>query len=79
MRKLSRRGFVAGAASSTGLVGKTLRLGADAARRHPYIDIHVHVGRYYWGRELTLPGVLKLMDKHGVERACVLPLVSPGI
>jgi predicted TIM-barrel fold metal-dependent hydrolase len=78
MRPLDRRGFVASTLSSTGLLASSAgaRM-AGAARKYPYIDIHVHVGRYYWGRELTARGLLKLMDKHGVERACVLPLVSP--
>lgn len=48
-----------------------------AARKIKYIDIHTHVGRYYWGKELTLEGLIKLMDKNGIERACVLPLISP--
>src|SRR5687767_14245628 len=49
----------------------------QTARKIKYIDIHTHVGRYYWGKELTLEGLIKLMDKNGIERACVLPLISP--
>jgi predicted TIM-barrel fold metal-dependent hydrolase len=64
-------------ASAGLLAGGMCAAAAVKPRRYPYIDIHVHVGRYYWGRELTVGGLLKLMDKHGVERACVLPLVSP--
>ncbi len=50
---------------------------AASARKFKYIDIHTHVGRYYWGKDLTAEGLLKLMDKHGIERACILPLISP--
>jgi predicted TIM-barrel fold metal-dependent hydrolase len=46
-------------------------------RKIKYIDIHTHVGRYYWGKELTVEGLIKLMDENGIERACVLPLISP--
>jgi predicted TIM-barrel fold metal-dependent hydrolase len=48
-----------------------------AKRKVKYIDIHTHVGRYYWGKELTVEGLIKLMDQNGIERACVLPLISP--
>ncbi|MFI5456988.1 MAG: amidohydrolase family protein [Isosphaerales bacterium] len=78
MRPINRRRFVSSTLSSTSLLAPSLRArSAVASRKHPYIDIHVHVGRYYWGRELTVGGLVKLMDKHGIERACVLPLVSP--
>jgi putative heme-binding domain-containing protein len=48
-----------------------------AKRKVKYIDIHTHVGRYYLGKELTVEGLIKLMDQNGIERACVLPLISP--
>jgi predicted TIM-barrel fold metal-dependent hydrolase len=50
---------------------------AKASPRYKYIDIHVHLGTFYWGRELTVAGLLKLMDRHAIEKAVVLPLVSP--
>jgi predicted TIM-barrel fold metal-dependent hydrolase len=46
-------------------------------RKFKYIDIHTHVGTYYWGRELTAEGLIKFMDDHGIEKAVILPLVSP--
>ncbi len=77
----TRRGFLtAGLTSAVGLAFDRTGRGRSTAaspRKHRYIDIHTHVGRYYWGKELTLAGLLKLMDRHEVERACVLPLVSP--
>jgi predicted TIM-barrel fold metal-dependent hydrolase len=71
-RSLSRRAFV------TSLLAAGLVRGADRpARKYKYIDIHTHLGTFYWGKELTVTGLLKLMDKHAIERAVVLPLVSP--
>lgn len=42
-----------------------------------YIDIHTHLGAFYPGKELTAELLVKFMDDHAVERACVLPLISP--
>ncbi len=42
-----------------------------------YIDIHTHLGAFYPGKELTAELLVKFMDEHEVEKACVLPLVSP--
>ena len=47
------------------------------AREYKYIDIHTHVGTFYWGKPLTADGLVKLMDKHSIGKAVVLPLVSP--
>jgi predicted TIM-barrel fold metal-dependent hydrolase len=46
-------------------------------RKYRYIDIHTHLGTFYPGHELTALGLLKLMDRHDIEKAVVLPLVSP--
>jgi predicted TIM-barrel fold metal-dependent hydrolase len=46
-------------------------------RKFKYIDIHTHVGTYYLGRELTAEGLIKFMDEHGIDKAVILPLVSP--
>jgi predicted TIM-barrel fold metal-dependent hydrolase len=45
--------------------------------KYRYIDIHTHVGTFYAGRELTADGLIKLMDRHAIEKAVILPLVSP--
>lgn len=50
---------------------------AALRRKYKYIDIHTHLGTFYWDKELTVDGLLRLMDKNSVERAVVLPLVSP--
>jgi predicted TIM-barrel fold metal-dependent hydrolase len=72
---LSRRAFgsslLAAGLASAGLARTEPKPGCR------YIDIHTHVGTFYWGKELTVLGLLKLMDRHGIERAVVLPLVSP--
>jgi predicted TIM-barrel fold metal-dependent hydrolase len=65
----TRRQFLAAAG--------TLAVGASPKPKYRYIDIHTHVGTFYFGRELTADGLVKLMDKHAIEKAVVLPLVSP--
>ena len=39
--------------------------------------MHTHVGTFYYGKELTADELVRMMDRHGIEKACVLPLVSP--
>ena len=46
-------------------------------RKIKYIDIHTHLGAFYPGKELTVERLVEFMDEHGVEKSCVLPLVSP--
>jgi len=43
------------------------------------IDIHLHIGRLYLSEKgpLTARHLLKLMDKHGIEQACLLPMENP--
>lgn len=74
MKPFSRRGFLATASAAALSLGSGR---AESRRKHKYIDIHTHLGTFYPGRELTAEGLLKLMDKHDIERAVVLPLVSP--
>src|SRR5438874_8685063 len=71
---LSRRAFVSSAvAAATGFA----RAQEKPSPRYRYIDIHTHLGTFYWGKELTVDGLLKLMDRDSIEKAVVLPLVSP--
>jgi predicted TIM-barrel fold metal-dependent hydrolase len=67
----TRRAFVASLAAGVASAAD------KPARKYRYIDIHTHLGTFYYGRELTAAGLLKLMDRHGIEKAVVLPLVSP--
>ena len=43
-----------------------------------FIDVHTHLGQC-WNhtRPLTVDGLLKWMDEHNIERAVVMPVVSP--
>src|SRR5579872_4372884 len=50
---------------------------SQAARKYKYIDMHTHVGTFYYGKPLLADELVRMMDKHGIEKACVLPLVSP--
>jgi len=73
----TRRSFLA---SNAIIAASTLtRSGLRSAERRPipFIDMHTHLGAFYHDRELTPELLVKFMDMHGVEKACVLPLVSP--
>ena len=75
-RTLSRRAFCAASASAA-LVACNAA-GAQESPTVKFTDVHTHLGQI-WNttRELTAEGLLKWMDEHGVERAVVLPAVSP--
>jgi hypothetical protein len=85
--ELSRRGFLAAAAASAQAAGAAAASAANEPRpvardaqargRPGKIDIHTHVGTFYFGRELTAAALVKMMDRHGIDQCCVLPLVSP--
>lgn len=77
---LSRRQFHQAAliAAAGSLAGAAAALAQpQALPRNKYIDMHTHVGTFYYGKELTADELVRMMDRHGVEKACVLPLVSP--
>jgi predicted TIM-barrel fold metal-dependent hydrolase len=77
---MTRRRFVSGvaAASAAGWALGRAEAGPQKPRRkYRFIDIHTHLGTFHWGRELTVDGLLRLMDQHEIEKAVVLPLVSP--
>jgi predicted TIM-barrel fold metal-dependent hydrolase len=63
----TRRQFLAAAAG----------LAAGPRPKYRYIDIHTHIGTFHPGRELTADGLVRLMDRDGIDKAVVLPLVSP--
>lgn len=50
---------------------------AHSAVRHRFIDIHTHIGAFRHGQMLSVRALLRWMDAHEIERACVQPLVSP--
>jgi len=71
---MSRRTFCAAAAVALMARGAS---GAPAPSG-PYIDMHTHLGQC-WNhtRELTASDLLKWMDENNVEKAVVMPVVSP--
>jgi hypothetical protein len=75
---MSRRAFVArgAAALACAQLGHTLCAAPRPKRR--FIDMHTHLGQC-WNhtRELTAADLLKWMDEHDIERAIVMPVVSP--
>ena len=79
-RPFSRRSFVSSALSagtaSLGLCTPSHSFETNR-RKIKYIDIHTHLGTFYHGRELTPDELVRFMDARDVERAVILPLVSP--
>jgi uncharacterized protein len=75
----TRRDFVVSSVAAVTLTGLPPSVVATDAPspKIKYIDIHTHLGAFHHGRELTAELLVKFMDEHGVERACVLPLISP--
>jgi predicted TIM-barrel fold metal-dependent hydrolase len=74
--EMTRRTFVrAGAAT---MVASAVAGTVRAAPSPKFIDVHTHLGQC-WNhtRPLSADGLLKWMDEHGVERAVVMPVVSP--
>jgi hypothetical protein len=75
---LSRREFTTACVAGAGLTAAMPASGTPRAdRKIKYIDMHTHLGTFYWGKPLLADELVRLMDRHDVERAVVLPLVSP--
>ena len=75
-----RRQFLSAALASSAaclISGRNSPAADKPARKIKYIDIHTHLGAFYFGQELTAELLVRFMDEHDVEKACVLPLVSP--
>jgi hypothetical protein len=50
----------------------------SAGETPKFIDMHTHIGTYTNGnKELTAAALVRWMDQHQIEKAVVLPLVSP--
>ncbi|MGE0608393.1 MAG: amidohydrolase family protein [Pirellulales bacterium] len=73
----TRRRFLASSLAATAALGLPALAAARTERKIKYIDIHTHLGAFYVGQELTAAMLVQFMDEHDVERACVLPLISP--
>ncbi len=51
---------------------------SQAAAKVRYVDVHTHIGTYTNNNKaLSVPELLSWMDEHNIEKAFVLPLVSP--
>jgi len=81
--KLTRRTFlpraVATAVSCT-VLGSQAKAGEKPSGRRGYFDIHVHLAQPWYGKKhgpLSAKHLLHWMDANHIERAAVLPLVSP--
>jgi predicted TIM-barrel fold metal-dependent hydrolase len=83
---ISRRNFARGLSAATATVLMSTR--NVLAGEHPppirparrLIDFHVHLAQGWFGEDrgpLTVRTLLRWMDQHEIERAVVLPLVSP--
>lgn len=59
------------------LVAAAAAVAAAPKPRYKYIDIHTHIGTFYFGKPLGADDLVKMMDQHAIEKAVVLPLVSP--
>src|SRR5262245_58870654 len=73
---ISRRRLLASSMIASS-VNPTKSRGRSRSQAGKYIDIHTHLGTFYWGKPLRADELVRMMDRHGVELACVLPLVSP--
>ena len=74
---VSRRAFCA-ASAAVALSGAFRARGSQDKPAVRFIDVHTHLGQC-WNhtRPLTVDGLLKWMDEHNIERAVVMPVVSP--
>lgn len=80
----TRRQFAARCAAAAAFAAKGPLLAAEppgaADGVQSYVDFHVHLAQAWYGKEhgpLTVGQLLRWMDRHRVEHAVVLPLVSP--
>lgn len=75
-KHLTRRRFLATALAATSSLGLPLLAVDKPARKIKYIDFHSHLGAFYLGQELTAELLVRFMDQHNLENACVLPLIG---
>ena len=76
---MNRRQMIAASAATiaANVLGRR-KLAADDKPAARFIDMHTHLGTYTNGnKELTAKALVEWMDEHGIEKAVVLPLVSP--
>jgi len=77
-RSLSRRAFVGQSLAASIALAVPACAGESTGRG--YFDIHVHLAQPWYGEKrgpISTTQLLRWMDGHGIDRAVVLPLVSP--
>ena len=78
--KPTRRQFLAGTLASGIAAAATQTFADKPAEGRGYFDIHVHLAQPWYGEKhgpVTAKHLLHWMDANRIERAAVLPLVSP--
>ena len=76
---ISRRAFcAASAAAAVAMAAPSRAHGAQGKPAVRFIDVHTHLGQC-WNhtRPLSADTLLNWMDEHSIERAVVMPVVSP--
>lgn len=76
--KLCRRKFIASSLAAG--VGLARPARASGSAGSGLIDVHVHLAQQWYGEKygpLTATQILHWMDAHSIDKAAVLPLVSP--
>src|SRR5262245_7386969 len=79
LQPLSRRSFVGSVLAAQPVLHAAARAAPRAVttNKPKYIDIQTHLGTFHWGKPLTADELVRKLDEHKVERACLFPLVSP--
>ncbi len=78
---MNRRQMLATSAVAMSTLAPRIQPSNAATTAEPlplFIDMHTHIGTYTNGnKELTAQALVEWMDEHRIEKAVVLPLVSP--
>ena len=73
----SRRRFLATSVAASVAWSHRLSAAEKTPSKYKYIDIHTHLGSFYYGQQVSVKVLLEWMDEHDVEKAVIQPLVSP--
>ena len=80
MTIMNRRTLLKTAAAGGALLGAAKGAPQTAASKpkYKYIDDHVHLGAFYWGKPTTPENLIEWMDQNSIERATILPARFTG-
>lgn len=78
-KEMNRRSFCGASALATSAwLAAASDVTAGSKKKHRYVDMHTHLGQTWNSTEyLSAEVMLRWMDSSGIEKAVVLPLVSP--